>query len=106
MSGPDRVILPGEQRFNKECWADDILNECYFNDHLWGYTICIIEEPQTHDPAFFTDGVLYNLMWMGIMDWTGENIRMNQSTQAMHLATALASWIIQITNADRVNVSV
>ena len=51
------------------------------------------------------DGVLYNLMWMGVMDWTKHNIRMNQSTQAMRLATALASWIIQIANADRANVS-
>ena len=79
---------------NEGCWADDILNECYFNDCLWGYMICIMEELQTRDPAVFTDGVLYNLMWMGIMDWTGENIKMNQSTQAMRLATALASQII------------
>ena len=42
---------------------------------------------------------------MGVMDWTGENIRMNQSTQAMHLATALASWIIWIANANRANMS-
>ena len=32
-----RVILPGEQRFDKECWANDIRNECYFDDRLWGY---------------------------------------------------------------------
>ena len=49
------------------------------------------EELQTCDPAIFTDGVLDNLMRMGIMDWTGENVRMNQSTQAIRLATALAS---------------
>ena len=89
-----RAILPREQRFNEECWVDDILNECYFNSCLWGYMICIVEELQTHDPVIFTDGVLYNLMRMGVMDWTGENIRMNQSTQAMHLATNLASQII------------
>ena len=74
------AILPGEQGFNEECWADDILNECYFNDCLWGYTIPIVEELQTCNPAIFMDGVLYNLMWMGVMDRTGENIRMNQST--------------------------
>ena len=99
------AILPREQRFNEECWANDILNECYFNDRLWGYTICIVKELQTHNPTIFTDGVLYNLMRMGVMDWTGENIRMNQSTQAMHLATALASQIIWIANADCANVS-
>ena len=98
------TILPTEQIFNKEHWADDILNECFFDDRLWGYMICIVEELQTHDPAVFTDGVLYNLMQMGVMDWTGENVRMNQSTQAMHLATALASWIIRIANADCANV--
>ena len=67
--------------------------------------ICIMEELWTHDPTIFTDGVLYNLMRMGVMDWTGENVRMNQSTQAMCLATALASRIIQIANANRANVS-
>ena len=100
-----RAILPGEQRFDEDRWANDILNECHFNDRLWGYTIRIVEELRVHDPAVFTDGVLYNLMQMGVMDWTGENTRGNQSTQAMRLATALASWIIRIANADQINVS-
>ena len=99
------AILPGEQRFNEEHWAKDILNECHYDDRLWGYTIRIVEELRVQDPAVFTDGVLYNLMCMGVMDWTGTNIQMNQSTQAMHLATALASWIIWIANADRANMS-
>ena len=94
------VILPGEQRFSEECWVNDILNECHFDDHLWGYTIRIVEELHTHDPVVFTDGVLYNLMRMGVMDWTGENTRRNQSTQAMRLATALASRLIWITNTN------
>ena len=38
------VILPGEQRFNEEHWANEILNECYFNNCLWRYTVCIMEE--------------------------------------------------------------
>ena len=88
------AILPGEQRFDEECWANDILNECYFNNHLWGYMIHIVEELWTCDPAVFMDGILYNLMRMGVMDWTENNMRMNQSTQAMRLVTALASWII------------
>ena len=99
------AILPREQRFNEECWANDILNECFFDDCLWGYMIRIVEELRAPDPVVFTDGVLYNLMQMGVMDWTGENVRMNQSTQAMCLATALASWIIRIANADCANVS-
>ena len=99
------AILPGEQRFNEECWAKHILNKCHFDDRLWGYTICIVEELRTHDPVVFTDGVLYNLMQMGVMDWSGENSWMNQSTQAMHLTTTLASWIIHIANADWANIS-
>ena len=95
-----RAILPGEQRFNEECWVNDILNECHFNDRLWGYTIRVVKELCTCDPAVFIDGDLYNLMQMGVMDWTGENARGNQSTQAMCLATALASRIIRIANAD------
>ena len=64
-----------------------------------------MEELQTHDPSIFTDGVLYSLMRMGMMDWTGENVQMNQSTQVMGLATTLTSRIIRITNADQANVS-
>ena len=86
-----RAILPGEQRFNEEHWANDILNKCHYDDHLWGYTICIVEELCTCDPVVFTNGVLFNLMQMGVNDWTGENARGNQSTQAMCLATALVS---------------
>ena len=59
------VILPGEQQFNEQHWAKDVLNKCFFDDCLWGYTIHITEELQTRDPAVFTDGVLYNLMQMG-----------------------------------------
>ena len=64
-----------------------------------------MEELWVCDLAIFTDGVLYNLMRMGVMDWTEHNVRMNQSTQAMHLATALASQIIRITNTNCANVS-
>ena len=102
----NRAILPGEQRFSKERWVNDILNECYFNDCLWGYTIHVVKELRTCDPVVFTDGVLYNLIRMGVMDWTGENTRGNQSTQATCLATVLVSRLIQITNANRANVSV
>ena len=99
------AIFPGEQQFSKEHWANDILNKCHYDDHLWGCTIHVVEELRTHDPMVFTDGVLYNLMRMGVMDWTRENARGNQSTQAMHLATVLVSWIIHITNADCANMS-
>ena len=70
-----------------------------------GYTIQVVEELRTHDPAVFTNGVLFNLMRMGVNDWVGENSQGNQSTQAMRLATALVSHMIRITNADRANVS-
>ena len=76
------------------------------DDRLWGYTICVVKELRTRDPVVFTDRVLYNPMRMGVMDWTGENARGNQSIQAMRLATVLASRLIRITNADRANVSV
>ena len=102
----NRAILLGEQRFSKERWINDILNKCHFDDRLWGYTICVVEELCTRDPVVFTDGVLYNLMRMGVMDWTGENARGNQSTQALRLATALVSRLTQITNTDHANVSV
>ena len=102
----NRVILPGEQCFSEERWVNNILNECHFDNHLWGYTIRVVEELHTRDLVVFTDGVLYNLMRMGVMDWTGENTQGNQSTQAMHLATVLASHLIWITNTDQANTSV
>ena len=100
------AILPREQRFSKERWINDILNECHFDDYLWGYTIHVVEELRTRDPAVFTNGVLYNLMRMGVMHWTRENTQGNQSAQAMCLATMLASRLTWITNADHANVSV
>ena len=77
------AILLGEQRFSEEHWINDILNECHFDDRLWGYTIRVVKELRTRDPVVFTNGVLYNLMRMGVMDWTRENARGNQSTQAL-----------------------
>ena len=67
------AILPGEQCFSEVRWVNNILNKCHFDDHLWGYTIPVVEELRTRDPVVFTDGVLYNLMRMGVMDWTREN---------------------------------
>ena len=45
------VILPGEQHFSEERWVNDILNECHFDDCLWGYTIHVVEELCTRDPV-------------------------------------------------------
>ena len=61
-----RAIPPGEQRFSEDHWADNILGECYFDDSHWGYTICVAEELHKHNPTVFTNGVLFNLMWMGM----------------------------------------
>ena len=77
------VILPGEQQFNEEHWAEDILDECFFDDSLWGYIVHMVEELCTWDPAFFTNGVLFNLMQMGTVDWWNKNNCGPQSTQAM-----------------------
>ena len=73
---------------------------------VYGDIPSALSKLRTCDPVVFTDGVLYNLMRMGVMDWTGENAGGNQSTQAMRLATVLASRLIRITNADCANVSV
>ena len=86
-------------------WKQSVSTRQYNPDSLWGYTIRVVEELRTRDPAVFTDEVLFNLMRMGVNDWVGENSRGNQSTQAMRLATVLASRMIRITNADRANVS-
>ena len=41
-----------------------------------------LKSSRFHDPAVFTDGVLYNLMRMGTIGWHHENSCRNQSTQA------------------------
>ena len=99
------AILPGEQWFNEEHWVEDILGECYFDDCLWGYILHMAEELHTCGPTVFTDGVLFDLMQMGTVNWRNENSWNNQSTQAMCLATTLASCLICIINMDRANVS-
>ena len=54
----NRAILPGEQRFSEERWVNNILSECHYDNRLWGYTIQVVEELCTRDPAIFMDGVL------------------------------------------------
>ena len=88
------AILPREQWFDEKHWSEDILNKCFFDDSLQGYTIQITRELHIHD-----------LMRMGTIDWHHKNSCRKQSTQAMQLATALASQIIWIANTNQAKVS-
>ena len=87
------AILPGEQQSSKEHWAEDILGECYFYDHLWGYIICVAEELYTHNPMVFTNRVLFNLMRMGAIDWGNKN---TQNTKVPRQCIWQLPWLANI----------
>ena len=84
-------ILPGQEHFDLEYWRNDNLEECHFNDRLWGWTCREGEELRVREPGYFTDPVIYNLIRMGVHNWTGANHRGNQSMQAMRHSTIMGS---------------
>ena len=38
------TILPGQCQFDEDCWRDDALKECHFDDWLWGWACRVSEE--------------------------------------------------------------
>ena len=97
--------MPGTTSFDAERWAKDHLPEAHNDDALWGYCIWIQEELRLWDEDTFDDAVLYRLFRMGIEDWTGENQRKDQSTQAMCFAVVLGSRLWGQIQSTRTQVS-
>ena len=77
------LTLPGQQRPDNDRWHNDILTECHWDNRLWGYTCRVSEEIRTCTTEDFTDPVLFQLLFMGMLDWDNENRCNDQSTQAM-----------------------
>ena len=98
------AILPGHPQFDENHWRDDALDECYFDDKLWGWTCRVAEELRKREADYFNDNIIYNLLHMGTFDWTGENHRNDQSTQAMRHSTILGSRLYRLIHQGEVNV--
>ena len=85
------LTLPGQQRPDDNHWHNNILAECHWDNHLWGYAYCVSEEIHTCMAEDFTNPVLFQLLFMGTFDWDNKNCRNNQSTQAMRHSTIMGS---------------
>ena len=87
------AILPGEDRFSETRWHNDVLEECYNDDALWGYVVRVGEELRLRNLGDWTDPVLYRLFRMGVDDWTKLDHRTNVAIQATRFTTAMASCL-------------
>jgi len=63
--------------------------ELHHDDILWANMIRAHQDLLALDRKVMTDDVLYDLLKMGILDWSAPNNRLNQTTPAMHHVTAM-----------------
>jgi len=67
---------------------DRFLN-LHHDDVLWANMIRAHQDLLALDQKVMTDDVLYDLLKMGILDWSSPNKRLNQMTPAMRHSTAM-----------------
>ena len=67
---------------------DRFLN-LHHDDVLWANMIRAHQDLLALDQKVMTDNVLYDLLKMGILDWSSPNDRLNQTTLAMRHATVM-----------------
>ena len=79
--------------FNVDAWRSTTLDNCHFDDAIWGYTVRAFDDWSNRDPSRWNDPVLDNLFIMGSLDWIGENHRYAQSIQSMWFALVLGSQL-------------
>ena len=63
--------------------------ELHHDDILWANMIRAHQDLLALDRKVMTDDVLYNLLKMGIQDWSTPNDRLNQTTPVMRHVTAM-----------------
>ena len=100
------TILPGQQQFDEDRWRDDTLEECHFDDRLWGWACRVSEELWIRGTNCPDDIVLHNLFQMVVHDWSGENHCNDQNIQAMCHSTVMASCLYQMVHQGELNVCV
>ena len=89
-------MLPGTQRFDNDCWNNNVLAKCHWDNRLWGYACHVSKEIHTCNAENFTNPVLFQLLFMGMHDWSNKNCCNNQSTQAMHHLTIMGSQCVAL----------
>ena len=96
---------PDIERFDEDQWIDDTLSEAHSDDRLWGFMIWISEQLRRRVPGEYGDDVLYQLLCMGVFDWTDENHQTNALTQAMRHSTAMVHRVLERIkhNEEKVN---
>ena len=66
----------------------------FFDDWLWANMIWGAKWLHQVDWTKINDPVLLNLLQMGVLDWTGPNDCLHQSTQAIRHSTAMHLHIL------------
>ena len=79
-----RVICAREELWQEPRWWQEVFLHLYFNNWLWANMIWGGEQLWRMDHSKVNGLVLIDLLWMGILDWSGPNVQKNILTQAMH----------------------
>lgn len=89
------TCLAGEELFDESHWHCDVFWELYYNNTLWAYVICVLEEIWVSKPGVINNPVLCCLMMMGAWDWDKkDSSELHQATRAMRHSTALVSCLL------------
>jgi len=87
------VWLPGEEGHDQfvieERRRRDRFLDLHHDDILWANMIRAHQDLLALDRKVMTDDVLYDLLKMGIQDWSAPNDRLNQTTPVMCHATTM-----------------
>ena len=80
----------GQVDFDERTWHNDQLMEPHHDDALWGFNICVAEEPCLWGNDI-DDPTLCCLFYMGAYDWHSPVNRMAAVTQGIRFANAMGS---------------
>jgi hypothetical protein len=75
-------------------WKRDSFPELYSDDFLWASVAREWEILKKVPKEAINDPVLDRALKIGILDWTGENVRQHQATQAMRHGTVVGSRLL------------
>jgi hypothetical protein len=75
-------------------WKRDSFPELYNDDFLWASAAREWEILKKVPKSTINDPVLTRALDIGILDWTDENVRQVQSTQAMRHGTVVGSRLL------------
>jgi len=91
IEGEDAMIFLDHQH----CWANTMNNDIHNNDTLWIWTGQTAHEWMTWHQAGSIDLVLHCIFAMGLFDWEGEDVCINQTTPAMCHTTVMGCQLFR-----------